>query len=406
MTDETDADAVPGHMLREIHRLAPEDLPTLLRSRCAAMGFSDITVYLADMQQRVLVELTEPTEAHAPAHLPIDSSLAGWAYRTSSPRITRDDAGQLTVWMPMLDGVERFGAMAFQTARLDAAMLDRCHSVASLATLLVLDKAAYSDVFGRLQRTRPMRMPAEMVWAHLPPRTVGNDLVTSSAVLEPAYDLGGDAFDHSLNHGVLHATILDAMGHDLAAGITSAVGLAALRHARHQGADLAEMAVGIDTTLQGLFPDRYLTGVFTRLDTTTGHLSWINAGHPTPLLLRQAHRVPQALQRSADLPLGTGLTAGPRWQVHHAQLEPGDQILLYTDGVPEARNAAGEQFGEDRFTDFVNRALAAGEAAPEALRRLVHAILAYQQTPLHDDATLLLFEWHPFANTATRNALS
>lgn len=70
-------------------------------------------------------------------------------------------------------------------------------------------------------------------------------------------------------------------------------------------------------------------------------------------------------------------------------------MLLYTDGVVEARTGDHTEFGLDRFTDSVIRATAAGELAPEALRRLIHSILDAHDNRLRDDATLLLVEWRP-----------
>jgi serine phosphatase RsbU (regulator of sigma subunit) len=74
-------------------------------------------------------------------------------------------------------------------------------------------------------------------------------------------------------------------------------------------------------------------------------------------------------------------------------LEPGDHVLLYTDGIIEARSPAGEQFGVDRLTDFTIKAIADQLPPPETTRRLVHAILDYQDDRLQDDATVLLVEW-------------
>ncbi len=68
-------------------------------------------------------------------------------------------------------------------------------------------------------------------------------------------------------------------------------------------------------------------------------------------------------------------------------------MLLYTDGIIEARSAGGEEFGIDRLTDFAVRAVADQLPLPETARRLVHAILAYQDDRLQDDATVLLAEW-------------
>jgi serine phosphatase RsbU (regulator of sigma subunit) len=68
-------------------------------------------------------------------------------------------------------------------------------------------------------------------------------------------------------------------------------------------------------------------------------------------------------------------------------------VLLYTDGVTEARSPAGDFFGEQALTDMLVRNLAAGLPAPETMRRIVRALLDHQQGQLTDDATLLLLEW-------------
>jgi serine phosphatase RsbU (regulator of sigma subunit) len=74
-------------------------------------------------------------------------------------------------------------------------------------------------------------------------------------------------------------------------------------------------------------------------------------------------------------------------------LEPGDRVLLYTDGIVEARSPQGEEFGIDRLIAFTTKALADQLPAPETVRRLVHAVLDYQEQRLQDDATVLLAEW-------------
>ncbi|CAM5389823.1 hypothetical protein SGLAM104S_08501 [Streptomyces glaucescens] len=115
--------------------------------------------------------------------------------------------------------------------------------------MMVTSKRAYKDSFVRRTRTEPMRLPAEMLRAFLPPRTIGTAHVVSTAVLEPAYDLGGDAFDHSLTETTLHASVFDAMGHNLASGLTTAVSLSACRNARRVGADLPDLVKCVDDAL-------------------------------------------------------------------------------------------------------------------------------------------------------------
>ena len=75
------------------------------------------------------------------------------------------------------------------------------------------------------------------------------------------------------------------------------------------------------------------------------------------------------------------------------QLEPGDRLLLYTDGVTDIQSPAGEFFGVERLTDLLSANLVAGLPAAETMRRLVRALLEHQQGQLRDDATLLALEW-------------
>ncbi|MYV71735.1 SpoIIE family protein phosphatase, partial [Streptomyces sp. SID2131] len=95
------------------------------------------------------------------------------------------------------------------------------------------------------------------------------------------------------------------------------------------------------------------------------------------------------------LPLGWGFLRESPPTEHTERLQPGDRILLYSDGVTEARSSGGDFYGEERLADTVIRATAAGAPAPEALRRLVQGLRQHQGHKLRDDATILLTEWHP-----------
>ncbi|WP_242438847.1 PP2C family protein-serine/threonine phosphatase [Streptomyces sp. CB00455] len=406
-----------GALLQASHRLDVDDLPGALRSAVRAMGLHDAAILLVDVQQTRLIPLTGegsgpqprgtpdpagPAEAPEASRtgLAVDGTLAGWVYRTGSLQLSTG-AG-LVLWLPLVDGVERLGVLRFTAPSLDAVTLERCKVLASLFGELVATKSAFSDTVPRTVRTRPMSIQAELAWAFMPPRTIGSHRATSSAVLEPAYRIGGDAFDHTLSARTLHVTLVDAMGHDLASGLCAAVALAGCRSTRRADGGLPDITVAVDDALNRWIPDRLLTAVFADLDLETGALSWVNRGHPPPLLIRGHHVVPGALSRTPQLPLGLGPRHGPPAPstVHHAQLEPGDRILVHTDGVTEARSATGELFGEERLIDTVVRATAAGEAAPEALRRLIRAILDHHDDRLCDDATILLAEWHPHREPA------
>ncbi|GAA4991633.1 PP2C family protein-serine/threonine phosphatase [Kitasatospora paranensis] len=381
-------------LLARSHHTSPDGLPMLVDAAARDLGLEGARILLADVQQHLLVPLDD---GHGAARaLGVEGTLAGRAYRETSVRVAREDDGLLRIWLPLINGIERIGVLEV-TARGDhPGPEDRCRALADAACLAVVAKSGFSDTIVRTVRTAPMSLAAELVWSILPPRSIGTDRVTSSAVLEPAYEVGGDAFDHALHAGRLHLAVVDAMGHDLAAGLSAAVAMAGCRSARRAGGDLHDVMTAVDEALARWIPDRLLTAVLGTLDVADGLFRWLNCGHPPPLLIRRGHVVAGALEHPGELPLGLGAAAeGARRTVHTAQLEPGDRILVHTDGVTEARAFDGGRFGELRLTDHVVRAAAAGERAPEALRRLVSTILEHQRGRLDDDATIVLVEWHP-----------
>jgi serine phosphatase RsbU (regulator of sigma subunit) len=94
---------------------------------------------------------------------------------------------------------------------------------------------------------------------------------------------------------------------------------------------------------------------------------------------------------------------GLKVTVCREQLRAGDRIVLCTDGIAEARDRTGDEFGIARFIEFINRHHAEGLPVPETLRRLMRTILSHNEGGRADDARVLCLEWHgPSRNTAPR----
>jgi len=134
-----------------------------------------------------------------------------------------------------------------------------------------------------------------------------------------------------------------------------------------------------------------VTGLIAELDLATGRLGWISAGHPPPLLLRGGQLI-KPLDAAPSPPLGMQLATSPPIEGEE-WLEPGDMLLLYTDGLTEARRPDGELFSVERLGEFIERQAANGLPAPETLRGLREAIIERGEGSLRDDATALLLEW-------------
>jgi stage II sporulation SpoE-like protein len=406
---EAGLDAIIGRMTADLlarsHLMRPGGVAAEVARAARPLGVSEAQVYLVDLEQRELVPLA-PADGRPTAGsgaLPVDATLAGRAYQTVTIAASRaGDAHQL--WIPLVDGTERLGVLGLVVADVSEAMLDRYRTLASLAAILVGAKNSTSDTYPYVQRSREMALQAELVWAFLPPRTFATGQATVAASLEPAYEVGGDAFDYALLGDHLHLSIFDALGHDLAAGLLASVGLAACRSTRRAGGSLAAVVARADHAIASQFgQDRFVTALLCDLDLASGLLSWIPCGHPPPLLIR-GNRTVKELDRPPHVPLGLagvpergggGTYYDPDAGPYTEKLEPGDRVLLYTDGVTEGRAADGTPFGLRRLSDFIIRHSSAGLPAPETMRRLNRAIVDYQHGRLHDDATAVLVEWQP-----------
>jgi serine phosphatase RsbU (regulator of sigma subunit) len=237
-----------------------------------------------------------------------------------------------------------------------------------------------------------MTLPASLQWDLLPPLRLKVAEATSSGVLEPAYEVGGDCFDHAVNGLDLEVAIMDAMGHGLGASLLSGLAIGTYRHDRREKQSLSVMHDHLDQALHSQFHgDAFVTGQLARLHLASGELTWINAGHPLPLLVR-AGRVVGPLACEPSAPWGLG---GAMVEQRREVLEPGDAVVFYTDGVIEGRSPGGVPFGTDRLVGLVERAVASRTPSDAIIHQLMHEIVIYQNRRLRDDATLVWLSWNP-----------
>jgi serine phosphatase RsbU (regulator of sigma subunit) len=263
--------------------------------------------------------------------------------------------------------------------------------VVQILVLVLVSKRRYTDAVLRSRRSEPLSVAAELQWNLLPPLTCTTDEVSVSGILEPAYSIGGDSFDYALNANTVELSIIDAVGHGLPAVMTSVAAINCLRNARREGEGLETAYLRTAEVIESQFGEStFVTAQLCTLALDTGELTWLNAGHPLPLLVRDGTFLGE-LSCLPSTPMGVG---GPITEIAIEQLQRGDRVLFYTDGVVETRAPGGEPFGVPRLADFLVRATLDGVAPAETVRRLSASIMKYNGAGLTDDATLLLLEYH------------
>ena len=399
-----DDENLPQQLFHVLTSPLEDDHPTASVERVVTelrrAGASDAVVYLVDLEQ---VEL-RPAPAYGTGSLEplaIDElSPPGRCYRDQET-VTVCDTGKgdgNALWVPLCTRGDRLGVIGLRTPSVpDDPFIECCEEAARTLALLMSSEYRYTDDLARSRRRKPLSLPAEIQWSLLPPLAFTGPGVTLAGQLEPAYGVGGDTFDYSLNGTILHFAVLDGMGHGLQASLLATVAINAYRNARRRGADLVETHELIDESVAESFArTAFVTGLFGRLDTVHGSIRWVTGGHPPPLLIRKAQPI-RELTAAPALPFGFGPAEA---QVNEAMLEPGDELLCYTDGVVDARSGRpAESWGAARLLEFVQQEAERGELTSETLRQLVGLLLAHSEGSLIDDATLLLIRWTGASNT-------
>lgn len=380
-----------GSALRRARDSRPAAIPEIIAGAATEMGAADVVIYLIDFGQTSLEPLPDLSpHAVLPATEAVASTMAGRAF-TDQRVVTAEREHDVRVWAPIVEGSDRTGILALTFPKVDESVLSACEELGLLAGCLIAAHARCTDVYNLYRRRRSMSLAASMQWDLLPPLVLNTEAVTVAGLVEPAYDVGGDCFDYAANGPIVDLAIMDAMGHGVHSAAIAGLAMGTYRHARREARSLVAMHDSLATTMEAEYPDlSFVTGVLARIAVDTGELTWTNAGHPLPLLIRRG-QVVHELDCRPTPPWGIG---GGAPTVASESLEPGDCLLLYTDGVVEARTPDGQFFGLDRLVDLAQRHASDLVRPDEIARRVVGGVLDHQGADLRDDATIVLVRWH------------
>jgi serine phosphatase RsbU (regulator of sigma subunit) len=377
-----------SNLLREADRGPADGLSSAVRDALADIGVTGAAIYILDYNHNWLQPAPgSVTSKVTPEPLPTEGTAAGEACNEQRLVESIDPTGH-QVWVPISERADCLGVLELEIDHIDDDIRRICVDVGVLLGHLVVTAHQYTDVYELLSRRRTMNLAAEMHWEIQPAMSYVGPNVAIAGEIEPAYEVGGDAFDYSVNRGVVSFALIDAMGHGLEAALLSTQAMEAYRYARRRHQSIVETARTLERTFIEQFDgEKFVTGVLCRLDSDTGTFSWLNAGHRAPLLMRDGVIV-EALETPPRCPLG--LDIPDEFEVHETSLKPGDSVLLYSDGVVEARSPAGEDFDAERLYKSIQTAADKNETEIAMVRDVIHDVKIHSSGPLRDDATLMM----------------
>jgi hypothetical protein len=383
-------------LLHESRREAPDQLGAFLGRRVGLFGMRDLSVYVTDFEQRRLL----PIEGSAAtASIDMDASTGGRSFTTGG-QVEEPVAGGVRLWSVVVDGAARLGVMCVTLPVVDEEGRTLADSLAGVIAALLITRGQCTDAFTSLRRSEKFSLAAEMQWDLLPPLSLDSGRVSVAGLIQPAYEVGGDSFDYAVNGDVLEFAVFDAMGHGLESSQLAHLAVSSYRHSRRSGLDLEATYLAMDAAIAArTHGEEFVTSILGRLDLIEGRLSWINAGHPLPLLVRHGDVVGH-LECAPSLPAGLGHgTDGDRIigdgvvEVAQNVLERGDRVFFITDGVVDSHRPGGEDFGEERLGELLGARSREGLDAAETVRQLSHSVLDHHGV-LSDDTTAFLIDFH------------
>lgn len=253
----------------------------------------------------------------------------------------------------------------------------------ALAYVVVADRR-HTDAYELAQRGGTLSLEAEIQRRLLPASySCQGPQFALAGWQVPADSAGGDTFDYVVGEHELALSITDAMGHGVTSAMLATLAVGSLRNSRRAGLDLVQQAHLANTALtEHAHPDQFVTALLVEVSLATGAARLVNAGHVVPLLVRGGHVGEVELTPGLVL----GVDAALSLQVQHLQLEPGDRLVMLTDGMFERGAAAAE------VADVLAQL---GDQHPrEVAQILTRAVLDVTAGAIRDDATVLVLDWY------------
>ncbi|MFF5262183.1 PP2C family protein-serine/threonine phosphatase [Actinomadura viridis] len=402
------------------HAKPYELLDTARRVVRRLVDAADAEIYLADYRQSFLVPALGGTES-----VRIDNTYEGHAY--AAQQVVQEEGARPAIHLPLTVHGERIGVLSVRLpeARAESRLESRLDGPeartddsdgdpdgapdggqasgdalapggrdALEAAATVLARALRiadnnTDLYRRIRRRNRLTLAAEMQWDLLPGRACETDVFHLAGQLEPAYAVWGDNFDWTVGKDRLTLTVSNGMGNGTEAAALTHLAVSALRNARRSGADIAEQAALADQTLYAHHRGtRHVATLLLDFELETGRVRAIDAGSPN--IYRMRGGVTEELEFEAQLPLG--MFGDAHYTTEEFVVEPGDRLVVVSDGVHTAKSSTGELYGTIALLQTLRDTRLQNPS--EAVRTFIRQFIAHHQgsDPL-DDAVVVCLDW-------------
>ncbi|MFD5871931.1 PP2C family protein-serine/threonine phosphatase [Streptomyces sp. NPDC060322] len=375
---------------RELRRAAPHLLVDVVTAALREQyDVENVELRLADYGMTTLqvvseVPLAEPVAVH--------NSPQGRAFGAQEPYVEpRTAPGPATAHLPVTVRGDRLGVLSVTCpeASCSRAGLAEMQQICEALGHEILVAERDTDLYLLARRATRLTLAAEMQWQLLPGRSVSRPEFSLGAHLEPAYAIFGDNFDWSVSAHHLTLTVTNGMGKGMEAALLTNLVVNALRNARRAGLDLTGQASLADQAVYAQHRGAlYASVLLLRFDLATGEMEAVDAGSPRMWRLRG--RGVEAVDFDAQLPLG--MFEETEYVAERLRVEPGDRLLIGSDGVYDGASTAGERYGERALARSLSaHRLLPSEQVPLAVLRDLRDYRS--AAPLDDDALVVCLDW-------------
>ncbi|MFV2177373.1 PP2C family protein-serine/threonine phosphatase [Actinomadura sp. LOL_016] len=365
---------------RAVWAARPHELATVAgRALGRYTGGGDARVLLPDYRQTVLVS-PDGDET------PIANTAPGRAF--AAQRTVREGTDGV-LHVPLTAQGDRIGVLTVPSApgAPEPARLDELAAV--LARALRLADGG-TDLYRRIRRRTRLTVAAEMQWDLLPASAFETAEIGFAGRLEPAYAVWGDHFDWAASADGFTMSVTNGMGSGTEAAALTHLAVSALRNARRSGGDIVEQATLADQCVYARYRgDLHVSTLLLDFDHATGRVRTVDAGSPRIYRLRGT--VADLVGFDAQLPLG--MFGDTRYTIEEFAVEPGDRLVVVSDGVHAARSpSTGEVFGGTRLLNALRDTRL--QAAPEAVGTVIRTYVDfYEGEEPSDDAVVVCVDW-------------